>query len=86
MNIRPIDVKILYPKSTEVSQIIFAEQQRESMLKHINAQKNQNRVEEDLGRVTKKDDVSEVRLQQKQEKEREQRKEKKQKKNFDIRI
>lgn len=39
MNIRPIDVKILYPKSTEVSQIVFGEQQKENMLKHINAQK-----------------------------------------------
>lgn len=39
MNIRPIDVKILYPKSTEVSQVVLGEQQKENMLRHINSQK-----------------------------------------------
>jgi len=44
VNIRPIDVKILYPKSTEVSQVVLGEQQKENMLRHINSQKNQARV------------------------------------------
>ncbi|WAM32128.1 hypothetical protein [Caldicellulosiruptor naganoensis] len=87
MNIRPIDVKILYPKSTEVSQIVFGEQQKENMLKHINAQKNQAKVEEDLRQVKSKDNVSEIRLTQKQESEKQQaKKQKKTNKGFDIRV
>ncbi|WAM33424.1 hypothetical protein [Caldicellulosiruptor morganii] len=87
MNIRPVDVRILYPKSTEVSQIVLGEQQKENMLKHINAQKNQVKVEEGLKQVKSKDDVSEIRLAQKQEKERQQaKKQKKNNKGFDIRV
>ena len=87
MNIRPIDVKILYPKSTEVSQIVLSEQQKENMLRHINSQKNQAKVDEDLRRVREKDNVSEIRLSQKQEREKQEpKKSKKQQKGFDIRI
>lgn len=87
MNIRPIDIKILYPKSTEVSQVVFGEQQKENMLKHINAQKNQAKVDEELKRVREKDNVSEVRLTQKQEREKQgQKKDKKPQKGLDIRI
>ncbi|BCS80491.1 hypothetical protein [Anaerocellum diazotrophicum] len=87
MNIRPIDVKILYPKSTEVSQVVLSEQQKENMLKHINSQKNQSKVYEDLRRVREKENVSEIRFTQKQEKEKqESKKSKKQQKGFDIRI
>ncbi len=87
MNIRPIDVKILYPKSTEVSQIVFGEQQKENMLKHINAQKNQSKVDEDLKRVRGKDNVSEIRITQKQEREGQRpKKEKKPNKGLDIRV
>ncbi|PFH16570.1 hypothetical protein [Caldicellulosiruptor bescii] len=70
MNIRPIDVKILYPKSTEVSQVVLGEQQKENMLRHINSQKNQAKVDEDLRRVREKDNASEIRLSQKQEREK----------------
>lgn len=70
MNIRPIDVKILYPKSTEVSQVVLGEQQKENMLRHINSQKNQAKIDEDLRRVREKDNVSEIRLSQKQEREK----------------
>ncbi|ADQ45393.1 hypothetical protein Calkro_0493 [Caldicellulosiruptor kronotskyensis 2002] len=87
MNIRPIDVKILYPKSTEVSQVVLGEQQKENMLRHINSQKNQAKVDEDLRRVREKDNVSEIRLTQKQEREKQElKKSKKQQKGFDIRI
>ncbi|ADQ05361.1 hypothetical protein Calow_1832 [Caldicellulosiruptor owensensis OL] len=87
MNIRPIDVKILYPKSTEVSQVVLGEQQKENMLRHINSQKNQAKVDEDLKRVREKDSASEIRLSQKQEREKqESKKSKKQKKGFDVRI
>lgn len=87
MNIRPIDVKILYPKSTEVSQIVLGEQQKENMLRHINSQKNQAKVDEDLRKVKEKDNVSEIRLSQKQEREKQEpKKSKKQQKGFDIRI
>ena len=87
MNIRPIDVKILYPKSTEVSQVVLGEQQKENMLRHINSQKNQAKVDEDLKRVREKDSASEIRLSQKQEREKQEfKKSKKQQKGFDIRI
>ncbi|ACM61217.1 hypothetical protein B0S90_2467 [Caldicellulosiruptor bescii] len=87
MNIRPIDVKILYPKSTEVSQVVLGEQQKENMLRHINSQKNQAKVDEDLRRVREKDNASEIRLSQKQEREKQEpKKSKKQQKGFDIRI
>lgn len=87
MNIRPIDVKILYPKSTEVSQVVLGEQQKENMLRHINSQKNQAKIDEDLRRVREKDNVSEIRLSQKQERERQgAKKPKKEQKGFDIRI
>jgi|GEM_PF-1570869 len=87
MNIRPIDVKILYPKSTEVSQIVFGEQQKENMLRHINAQKNQTKVDEDLKKVREKDNVSETRITQKQEREKQgTKKEKKPNKGLDIRV
>lgn len=87
MNIRPIDVKILYPKSTEVSQVVLGEQQKENMLRHINSQKNQAKVDEDLRRVREKDNVSEIRLTQKQGREKQEpKKSKKQQKGFDIRI
>ncbi|WPX08377.1 hypothetical protein [Anaerocellum danielii] len=87
MNIRPIDVKILYPKSTEVSQVVLGEQQKENMLRHINSQKNQAKIDEDLRRVREKDNASEIRLSQKQERERQEpKKSKKQQKGFDIRI
>ncbi len=87
MNIRPIDVKILYPKSTEVSQVVLGEQQKENMLRHINSQKNQAKIDEDLRRVREKDNVSEIRLSQKQEREKQEpKKSKKQQKGFDIRI
>lgn len=74
MNIRPIDVKILYPKSTEVSQVVLGEQQKENMLRHINSQKNQAKVDEDLRRVREKDNASEIRLSQKQEREKQETK------------
>jgi len=87
VNIRPIDVKILYPKSTEVSQVVLGEQQKENMLRHINSQKNQAKVDEDLKRVREKDSASEIRLSQKQEREKQEfKKSKKQQKGFDIRI
>uniref|UniRef100_A0A7C5V6F3 Uncharacterized protein n=1 Tax=Caldicellulosiruptor owensensis TaxID=55205 RepID=A0A7C5V6F3_9FIRM len=87
MNIRPIDVKILYPKSTEVSQVVLGEQQKENMLRHINSQKNQTKIDEDLKRVREKDSASEIRLSQKQEKEKQEfKKSKKQQKGFDVRI
>ncbi|ADQ39988.1 hypothetical protein Calkr_0437 [Caldicellulosiruptor acetigenus I77R1B] len=87
MNIRPIDVKILYPKSTEVSQVVLGEQQKENMLRHINSQKNQAKVDEDLRKVKEKDNASEIRLSQKQEREKQEpKKSKKQQKGFDIRI
>ncbi|ADQ06355.1 conserved hypothetical protein [Caldicellulosiruptor hydrothermalis 108] len=87
MNIRPIDVKILYPKLTEVSQVVLGEQQKENMLRHINSQKNQAKVDEDLRRVREKDNASEIRLSQKQEREKQEpKKSKKQQKGFDIRI
>ncbi|ADL43191.1 hypothetical protein COB47_1923 [Caldicellulosiruptor obsidiansis OB47] len=87
MNIRPIDVKILYPKSTEVSQVVLGEQQKENMLRHINSQKNQAKVDEDLKRVREKDSASEIRLSQKPEREKQgSKKPKKEQKGFDIRI
>jgi len=87
VNIRPIDVKILYPKSTEVSQVVLGEQQKENMLRHINSQKNQTKIDEDLKRVREKDSASEIRLSQKQEKEKQEfKKSKKQQKGFDVRI
>lgn len=57
------------------------------MLRHINSQKNQAKVDEDLRRVREKDNASEIRLSQKQEREKQEpKKSKKQQKGFDIRI
>jgi len=89
MNIRPIDAKILLPKSTEVSQMIYAEQQKENVLKNVLAQKNQNRVDENMKRVYQKDNVSDVRINEKQKEENKRGKQNKKgdsSKGFDIRI
>ncbi|MEZ0537794.1 hypothetical protein ACAG39_11180 [Caldicellulosiruptoraceae bacterium PP1] len=87
MNLRPIDAKILLPKSTEVSQIVYAEQQKENLQKQDLIHKNQNRIDNNLKSIHAKDEVSQVKINEKQkEQNQKKKKEEKKKKGFDIRI
>lgn len=87
MNLRPIDAKILLPKSTEVSQIVYAEQQKENLQKQDLIHKNQNRIDNNLKSVHTKDEVSPVNINEKQkEQNSKKKKENKKDKGFDIRV
>lgn len=68
MSIRPIDLQVMYPKTSEVAKNQNDEMNKNQAVHQQQATMNQEKIEHNLKQVVERENVQEARIREKQEK------------------
>jgi len=79
MSIRPIDLQVMLPRTSEVSKLHSDEQQKSQTQQQMQADLTQEKVDTSLRQVHSQDKVQEAKIRERQEKERQDKKKEKKK-------
>lgn len=79
MSIKPVDLQVMIPKSSEVSKINNTEQQKSQVLLQQQANLTQHKVEDTLTQVYQRQKTFEVQIRERQEQQRRQKEEQRKK-------
>jgi len=81
MSIKPVDIQVMLPKTSELSKIYNDEQHKSQVLQQQQASSFQHKAEDNLKSVHSQSEAHEAKIKDKQEKNRQNRREEKEKKN-----